>query len=475
MIPNTSMNPFKDSSEIRTTTAPIPPVTRPPGNRAYAVIHWSFMGLIALIVFAENIAPRILPVPRPAGFRLVIAAMICMNVLWWSVADRRFARYVRSARASAALRMFVAVFSIALNTPLIYMIVAGRFPAFINTAPTWYAAAVTIWQLGLIIVMPVVACIRILLLSVISLARWFGWNMTGGAPPASDKDINLHRRAILKTAFGSVPMLVLAGGTSFAQVQSRRLQVNRHQVTCPWLPPRLRGLTITQVSDLHVGRLYRPEMLPYLVDQVNRLNSDILVLTGDIVDISNDMLPPALEAISQMHHRHGAFACIGNHDEFDNRAEFIRAVRKRLPLLIDERRTLDIGGERLTLAGIDWARFDQQTGGRSGHQQHVINALAGHELARDGPIIALAHHPHAWDSLALQAVPLVLSGHTHGGQVMLNAPDIRPDIGAGAMLFRYVRGFYQKPDSTLFVNRGVGNWFPVRINSPAEIVQLQLV
>ncbi len=216
-------------------------------------------------------------------------------------------------------------------------------------------------------------------------------------------------------------------------------------------------------------------MLPRLVDAVNRLDSDILVVTGDIVDISNDILPPALEAISAMKHRYEAFACVGNHDEFDDRRAFIRETRKSLPLLIDERRVLNIGGERLTIAGVDWARLDQTANLRRGHHEHVKAMLAGYDATREGPMIALAHHPHAWDSLALERVPLVLSGHTHGGQIMFNPPDARPDSGAGAVLFRYVRGFYQKPSSTLFVNRGVGNWFPLRINAPAEIVQLRLV
>ena len=90
-------------------------------------------------------------------------------------------------------------------------------------------------------------------------------------------------------------------------------------------------------------------------------------------------------------------------------------------------------------------------------------------------MIALAHHPHTWDCLADAVIPLTLSGHTHGGQIMLTPAGDPREIGVGQILFRYNRGFYRRNGTTLFVNSGVGNWFPLRFNAPAEIVQIQLV
>ena len=81
--------------------------------------------------------------------------------------------------------------------------------------------------------------------------------------------------------------------------------------------------------------------------------------------------------------------------------------------------------------------------------------------------LLLAHHPHAWDSA--DGIPLTLSGHTHGGQLMLNER-----LGAGPVLFRYWTGLYTRPGRTLVVSNGVGNWFPVRMNAPAEILHLTL-
>jgi hypothetical protein len=83
--------------------------------------------------------------------------------------------------------------------------------------------------------------------------------------------------------------------------------------------------------------------------------------------------------------------------------------------------------------------------------------------------ILLAHHPHAFDAAAAAKIPLTISGHTHGGQIMLNER-----LGAGPVRFRYVSGLYQKGDSSLLVCNGIGNWFPLRINAPAELLHIQL-
>ncbi|MEK6642734.1 MAG: metallophosphoesterase [Planctomycetota bacterium] len=448
------------------------PIARRPSDRAYACIQWIFMGLLAALWALGRYGPRYLDIPRPVGFRLFVVAILAMNILWWSVADRRFARHINSPTRSRRLRILVAVFSAVLVAPLIQMVIVGRFPAFLNTAPVWYSAAVTLWNIGLMVVMPMIAGLRLLFLGIAALARRI--KRTPQSQPTVEP-INLSRRAMLRTSLASIPMLALSAGTGYSYAQNRRLQVSRHQLPAPWLPARLKGLTITHVSDLHVGRLYRPDQLPRLVDMVNDLRSDLILITGDVVDISNDMLPPALDAFAQMHAAHGLFTCIGNHDEIDDRDAFITAMRERLPLLIDQCHPLTIGGERITLAGLDWARNDRAIGPRAGHAEHVQSMLRLHDPNADGPIIALAHHPHAWDALADAGIPLTLSGHTHGGQIMLTPPNTRPDIGCGQALFRYIRGFYEKPGSTLFVNRGVGNWFPLRINSPAEIVQIQLV
>jgi len=437
------------------------------------------------MAFYGFVLARFFPAPRPVGFGMVVFCMIIMNALWWSVADRRFARFIRPPGLSAGLRMFTFLFVLALNLPILAMLALGRFPAWLNRFPTWFTAALVLWQFGLVFLMPIIASLRLSILGAFALTRRFRGPSAGteapaeGVAPANRRCLAVPfdptRRALLRTSVASVPIAALAGLTIASRRQESRLQVNRHELPAPWLPLRLRGLTITHISDLHLGRHFRPQRLPELVDRANALDSDIVVITGDIVDVSNEFLPAALEAFARLTHRHGLFACIGNHDEIDDRDAFLRTCRGRMPVLLNERRLLYIDGEHLTIAGLDWTRSDRATAHREGHEEFAAAMLRGYDESLEGPLIALAHHPHAWDALAPRGVPLVLSGHTHGGQLMLNPPDTRPDAGAGPVLFRYVRGFYERPGSTLFVNRGVGNWFPLRINAPAEIVQIRLV
>ncbi|GMU35176.1 MAG: hypothetical protein AMXMBFR20_30480 [Planctomycetia bacterium] len=458
------------------------PLSRRPSDRFYSRLQWLMLGLLALLILYSFVLLPHYPVSRPVGFRLVIFSLVCLNGLWWSVADRRFARFIRSAGASRFLRLGTAGFGIALNIPIAYMLIAGRMPQFIRS-PTWYAGAVTLWHLGLAFCLPIVAGLRLFVLAVEGV--WRRVRSTNPSPTqpqdrqstdavSNDAEL-LTRRKLLKTAFATAPVLLLTGATAYGRAEEGELLIRRHKLPAPWLPDRLRGLTITHVSDLHVGRLYRPYLLPRLVDVVNGLDSDIVLVTGDIIDNSNDMLPAAVSAIGQFRHRHGLFVCIGNHDEIDDRAAFIRYTRDQLPLLINERRSIEIGGERITIAGLDYSSSPQPRGRRLGDVAAAEEMLLGHRVEREGPVIALAHHPHAFDTMAPLGVPLTLSGHTHGGQIMLTPPGMRPDLGLGQILFHYIRGFYRQGASDLFVNSGVGNWFPLRIQAPAEVVQIQLV
>jgi predicted MPP superfamily phosphohydrolase len=155
-----------------------------------------------------------------------------------------------------------------------------------------------------------------------------------------------------------------------------------------------------------------------------------------------------------------------------------------LPLLLDESKTINLPGRTtpIQMLGVAWGELKRGSDlGRIGREARRMyrkhsNARTAesiqHLVARrqkDAFPILLAHHPHAFDPAAAAGLPLVLSGHTHGGQLMLTK-----NIGVGPMRFRYWSGIYEKPASRLFVNNGVGNWFPLRINAPPEIVRLTL-
>ncbi len=166
--------------------------------------------------------------------------------------------------------------------------------------------------------------------------------------------------------------------------------------------------------------------------------------------------------------------CEGNHDLIQNRLEFERRTKASgIPLLINESTTVRVRGERIQLLGLRWggaANTAQRTSADRGDAaiRSSMEKLMGQLRADSFPIL-LAHHPHAFDYAAAAGIPLTLAGHTHGGQLMLS-----DNLGFGPLMFRYWSGLYTQGNCSLVVSNGVGNWFPLRTNAPAEIVHITL-
>ena len=127
---------------------------------------------------------------------------------------------------------------------------------------------------------------------------------------------------------------------------------------------------------------------------------------------------------------------------------------------------VDVRGVPVQLLGLRWTRVHGEE--RDAAIAAEVRKLLEQRAANAFPIL-LAHHPHAFDAAAEASMPLTLSGHTHGGQLMLNE-----QLGFGPAMFRYWSGLYQRDRSKLIVSNGVGNWFPLRMNAPAEIVHITL-
>jgi predicted MPP superfamily phosphohydrolase len=133
-------------------------------------------------------------------------------------------------------------------------------------------------------------------------------------------------------------------------------------------------------------------------------------------------------------------------------------------MLVNESRLVPIRGQQVQLLGLSWNRDDELIA-------NSVRQLARQITPGAFPIL-LAHHPHAFDAAAAEGFPLTVSGHTHGGQLMLTET-----VGFGPLMYRYWSGLYRKSEhegASLVVSNGVGNWFPVRIGAPAEIIDLTL-
>jgi predicted MPP superfamily phosphohydrolase len=273
------------------------------------------------------------------------------------------------------------------------------------------------------------------------------------------------RREFLRTATALTPPLLTLGAAGWSEFQLDDFRVRRMDVTLRGLPAALDGVTIAHVSDTHVGRLTRGRVLEKIVETVNGLQADMIAITGDLINDSLRALPPALEMVRAFRAREVVVACEGNHDLIENPGRFRSEAEKGgLPLLRDAAATVTIRGQKVQILGIRWE-------GQAARMAASTRELLARRDAGAWPLL-LAHHPHAWDAAqdaAGEDVPLTLAGHTHGGQLMLG-----PNRPIFPGMFRYWSGIYRRERSALVVSNGVGNWFPLRINAPAEVVHLTL-
>jgi predicted MPP superfamily phosphohydrolase len=284
-------------------------------------------------------------------------------------------------------------------------------------------------------------------------------------------DPGMTRRDFVTAAVCAAPALLTLGVTGAAAIQWNEFRVRRLNVSIPNLPGPLDGLTIAQVSDLHVGIFTRGETLDRIVEASNQLEPDLVLLPGDLINYSLRDLPVGLEVVKRLQSRFGVLMCEGNHDLFEDPAGFRQgAAAAGVRLLVNDSATIPIRGVPLQILGLRWGWGKSDARATSNRSDGAIAAsmkeLMPQRKADAFPIL-LAHHPHAFDYA--EDIPLVLSGHTHGGQLMLT-----PEIGFGPALFRYWSGLYQKSGRTLVVSNGVGNWFPLRVQAPAEIVHITL-
>jgi len=285
---------------------------------------------------------------------------------------------------------------------------------------------------------------------------------------AEKKQRRKRQRAAIRHAMFTRGPVRLSGGRLSKVRPGKDFAVNQRVIDLPRLPDELCGLTITHVSDLHVGELLTPAHLPHIVEAVNALQSDLIAVTGDFIDFSNTHLPDVIDAMTQLEARLGVYMVLGNHDFLDSGDAVKKAFRKaRLNLLLNEHATIQHYDKQIGLGGINWSDQPKQI---ARDVRDTVKSIRKTDLS-----ILLAHHPHAFDSARRRGVDLTLSGHTHGGQLLFsNQRGKKGAMGPATVGFRYVRGLYQHGDSRLFVSSGVGSWFPLRIRCPAEITQLEL-
>jgi predicted MPP superfamily phosphohydrolase len=249
----------------------------------------------------------------------------------------------------------------------------------------------------------------------------------------------------------------IAGGAAYGFFYGREaLQLTSLDVPVNGLPAELSGLRIGLITDVHRSRWVSADDVAAAATLTMAARPDLIVLGGDYVTWGDRrFVDSAADGLSGLSAPNGVFAILGNHDDDHDMPAAL--ARQRVQVLRDARTRLEIGGSALELVGIRfWTK-----------RQSDIAALM--KNAQD-PVILLAHDPRRLTEAVALDVPLVLSGHTHGGQVVL------PGAGAiAARKFPVVAGLARQDKTTLFVSRGVGTvYVPIRLNCPPEVVLLTL-
>ena len=393
---------------------------------------------------------------KTVGFFLaIIGTMVSLDVVWWLV----LARLASTPGARAIVHLFMAA-----QLVVFLWLIGGRIlgGGYDRVLSKFVVTNLFIWHLiglGLLSILGLVM-IPILLVSKIVSSRQVDSHQ-------STELASWSRRDFLRFGAAIAPPLLTLSASAIALRQLTHFRVRRLTIEIRGLPPELDNLTIAHVSDLHVGRFTSGRVLDQIVETTNKLQADLVLLTGDLINDALADLDQGLALVRAMQSRHGSYLIEGNHDLIENPREFERRVRASgIPFLLDQSTILSVGGFPLQLLGLSWTRAHGD-----GHDSAIaaaVNSLLAERQPGAFPIL-LAHHPHAFDAAAAAGIPLTLSGHTHGGQLMLNE-----QLGFGPALFRYWSGLYRRGESQLVVSNGVGNWFPLRVNAPAEILHLTL-
>jgi uncharacterized protein len=241
-------------------------------------------------------------------------------------------------------------------------------------------------------------------------------------------------------------------------------EVTPIEVALDRLPQRMHGFVIAQLSDVHLSPSMRREYIEDVVRKTLSIKPDLIVITGDIADGSCTRLRDLLAPFEDLQAPHGIYAVTGNHEYYCGADEWIEALHGiGIRTLRNERVTIGSPEASFDLAGIDdlSAEYLHPT-----HRSDLAAALQGRDPQRE--LVLLAHQPRAIHAAAKSGVGLMLSGHTHGGQIW--------PMGYVVNLFQpYVKGWARHGDTQIYVSRGTGyGGPPMRLAVPAEITRIEL-
>ena len=296
---------------------------------------------------------------------------------------------------------------------------------------------------------------------------WTGRALGLGSEPSA-----AVRYGTVARSLGTGGVLAIVAAMIYGYTRGgKRVWVNEITSALRGLPPSLEGLRIAQLSDVHLGPLMHADAIARHVERVNRLEPDLVVITGDITD-GLDHAARTFPALGGLRAPLGVVAILGNHDVATGTEAVKEALARytRFKVLDDETMEIIRGTARFWVVGLmdrglDWAR---------GLRRCAVLEKLVREVPREEPMIVLSHRPDLFPHAVELGCNLVLSGHTHGGQVGIPWGRNRAATLARFMT-RFPRGSYRLGEGLLHVNLGLGmTGQPVRVGTPREITLITL-
>jgi len=287
--------------------------------------------------------------------------------------------------------------------------------------------------------------------------------------PRTTHDARLSRRQFLARATYAYAAAGLGVSVYGIWSAEQLPTVTRHTLVFDNLPAGLDGLRVAHLSDVHAGIHMSGEKMAGIVARTNALQADLILQTGDMIDISQSFIPDYVRAFRDLHAPLGVVTVLGNHDRYTGENAVIKGVRDAGQAFVQNGvHVIEHRGAALALIGIDdprsWRADDPQ-------EDDLEAALRVTPPPSEAFRILLAHRPGAFDGAAPRGIPLTLAGHIHGGQFYLPVLGWSP----GRLITKYVMGHFTQGASQLYVSRGIGVvGVPLRVFVPPEIALFEL-
>lgn len=297
------------------------------------------------------------------------------------------------------------------------------------------------------------------------------------------KTINKSRRVFIKSSAALVSGYAFTGAT-LGVLNSENYEIVNKEIKLPNLPDELKGVTITLVCDVHSGPYMKEELMNEYVQAINDLKSDFILIPGDLTNSVKTEVIPFANAFKNLKASKGVYASLGNHDYFSDPEFIAKIISEETPikLLRNDSDIININGKDICILGVEDTR---QSGAAYDNVlmnyldvtvNKIRDKLSEKKLDYEKiPKIALFHKPYFFEQMKEKKLDLILSGHTHGGQVVL-AKLGNINISFAGAVSKYISGLYENDISKMYISRGIGSVaLPIRFNCSPEITKITLV